>query len=156
MIVGKKTKKGFTLAELLVVVAIVAVLAAIAIPVFSSSLEKARAAVDMSNYRSMQFICSELTETGTVTVNGLGTLDIDDFVATGHTKDKALYLLKDGSFALSTRGNPPDDAYLAKTDDWEGTGRLKGAQLMIIYSGSTGIEPTDLVNKFDCRWDVGL
>lgn len=45
-------KKGFTLAELLIVVAIIAVLVAIAIPIFTSQLEKAREATDMANIRS--------------------------------------------------------------------------------------------------------
>ena len=43
----KKNNKGFTLAELLIVVAIIAVLVAIAIPVFTSQLEKSREATDM-------------------------------------------------------------------------------------------------------------
>ena len=37
----KKKRKGFTLAELLIVVAIIAVLVAIGIPIFTSQLEKA-------------------------------------------------------------------------------------------------------------------
>ncbi len=37
-----KERKGFTLAELLIVVAIIAVLVAISIPIFSTQLEKAR------------------------------------------------------------------------------------------------------------------
>ena len=45
-------RKGFTLAELLIVVAIIAVLVAIAIPVFTSQLEKAREATDVANIRS--------------------------------------------------------------------------------------------------------
>ena len=45
-------KKGFTLAELLIVVAIIAVLVAIAIPVFTTQLEKSREATDMSNLRA--------------------------------------------------------------------------------------------------------
>lgn len=45
-------KKGFTLAELLVVVAIIAVLVAIAIPIFTSQLEKAREATDAANLRA--------------------------------------------------------------------------------------------------------
>lgn len=48
----KKNNKGFTLAELLIVVAIIAVLVAIAIPVFTSQLEKAREATDKANLRA--------------------------------------------------------------------------------------------------------
>ena len=45
--------KGFTMAELLIVVAIIAVLVAVAIPVFGSQLEKAREAADESNLRAL-------------------------------------------------------------------------------------------------------
>ena len=45
-------KKGFTLAELLIVVAIIAVLVAIAIPVFTSQLHNARVAADVANVRA--------------------------------------------------------------------------------------------------------
>lgn len=45
-------KKGFTLAELLIVIAIMAILIAIAIPAFSAQLEKTRQAVDDGNMRS--------------------------------------------------------------------------------------------------------
>lgn len=48
----REEKGGFTLAELLVVVAIIAVLVAIAIPVFTGSLNKANAATDEANIRS--------------------------------------------------------------------------------------------------------
>lgn len=48
----KLNKKGFTLAELLVVVAIIGVLVAISIPIFTSQLEKAREATDLANVRS--------------------------------------------------------------------------------------------------------
>ncbi|MDO4503061.1 MAG: prepilin-type N-terminal cleavage/methylation domain-containing protein [Coriobacteriia bacterium] len=47
-----KDNRGFTLAELLIVVAIVLVLVAIAIPVFTSQLEKSREATDEANIRS--------------------------------------------------------------------------------------------------------
>ena len=49
---AKENKKGFTLAELLIVVAIIAVLVAISIPIFTSQLEKARDATDEANIRS--------------------------------------------------------------------------------------------------------
>ena len=48
----KNNKKGFTLAELLIVVAIIAVLVAVAIPVFNAQLEKSREATDLANLRS--------------------------------------------------------------------------------------------------------
>ena len=49
---AKENKKGFTLAELLIVVAIIAVLVAISIPIFSSQLEKSRDAVSVANMRA--------------------------------------------------------------------------------------------------------
>ena len=45
-------RKGFTLAELLIVVAIISVLVAIAIPVFTSQLHNARVAADVADIRS--------------------------------------------------------------------------------------------------------
>ena len=48
----KRIRNGFTLMEMLIVIAIIAVLIAIAIPVFSSKLEKAREAADLANVRS--------------------------------------------------------------------------------------------------------
>ena len=48
----KKNKKGFTLAELLIVVAIIGVLVAISIPVFAKQKLKAQEAVDKANLRA--------------------------------------------------------------------------------------------------------
>ncbi len=42
---------GFTLAELLIVVAIIAILVAIGIPAFSTAMERSRETVDLSNLR---------------------------------------------------------------------------------------------------------
>lgn len=50
----KKLKKGFTLAELLIVVAIIAVLTAIAVPLFVTSLNKAHKATDEANMRAVR------------------------------------------------------------------------------------------------------
>ena len=48
----EKRKNGFTLAELLIVVAIVAVLVGVSIPIFKSQLEKSREATDLANVRN--------------------------------------------------------------------------------------------------------
>lgn len=48
----REDNKGFTLAELLIVVAIIGVLVAISIPIFSKQLEKARDATSVANLRS--------------------------------------------------------------------------------------------------------
>ena len=47
-----KNSKGFTLMEMLIVVAIIAILVAIMIPTMTSALEKARDAADAANLRS--------------------------------------------------------------------------------------------------------
>ena len=45
-------RKGFTMMEMLIVIAIISVLTAVAIPTFSGRLEKSREATDMANVRS--------------------------------------------------------------------------------------------------------
>jgi len=72
----KNNKKGFTLAELLIVVAIIAVLVAIAIPVFTAQLEKSKEATDIANTRSAyaEVMAEALTQGGAKTVSAKLTL----------------------------------------------------------------------------------
>ena len=64
-----KNTKGFTLMEMLIVVAIIAILIAIAIPTFTAQLEKAREAADIANIRSAyaeamaNYLSGEFTDT---------------------------------------------------------------------------------------------
>ena len=79
-----KNKKGFTLIEMLVVIAIIAVLVAIVIPVVGSSTTKASAAADAANLRSVlaeattDYLAGVADETGFVkaTVDGTGKVTL--------------------------------------------------------------------------------
>ena len=68
-----KKEEGFTLAELLIVVAIIAVLVAISIPIFTTQLEKSREATDISNIRSAyaEVVTQYLTNASGVDVTGM-------------------------------------------------------------------------------------
>lgn len=66
----REEKGGFTIAELLIVVAIIAVLVAIAIPVFTAQLDKANAGTDVANARSAYGIASTLAMNGSDSDNG--------------------------------------------------------------------------------------
>ncbi len=60
----KRRKKGFTVAELLIVVAIIAVLVAISIPVLTKKLEQAREAYDIYTMRQAASAAIELYYSG--------------------------------------------------------------------------------------------
>lgn len=93
----RKTE-GFTLAELLIVVAIIAVLVGISIPIFSSQLEKSRLAVDMANVRSAKAAAAAEymsdDESGTVSYLYAGGKAIAD--DSDHTSDLAAAIAEGG------------------------------------------------------------
>lgn len=76
----KMNKKGFTLIEMLVVIAIIAILVAIIIPIVSAATEKARESADAANIRAA------IAE---VTANGLSN---------GTDQSKTVALTQNGSF----------------------------------------------------------
>ena len=64
---NKFNKKGFTLIEMLVVIAIIAVLVSIVIPVVGNATDKAKAATDAANLRAVQAELNIAYLTGTPT-----------------------------------------------------------------------------------------
>ncbi|MDD6727384.1 MAG: prepilin-type N-terminal cleavage/methylation domain-containing protein [Lactimicrobium massiliense] len=106
---NSRKKKGFTLAELLIVVAIIAVLVAISIPIFTSQLEKAREATDLANLRAAYAECSTSVLTGEASSSNVKagtasgsyyeTIDVNQ-KKSGWTGDNAN--AKIGTFAVSS------------------------------------------------------
>ena len=113
----KLNKKGFTLAELLIVVAIIAVLVAISIPVFSAQLEKSREATDAANIRAAyaEVLTASLTDDKTSTnvtysdTDGwskdvTATQKQADWQATNYNSDDAANTIGGVKVAASTTG----------------------------------------------------
>ena len=85
-------KKGFTLAELLVVVAIVGILVAISIPVFTSQLAKARKATNQANMRAAKAaaVAQYLTDNKDGKEAVYYDYDLEKGIATEGTADSSL------------------------------------------------------------------
>lgn len=108
----KMNKKGFTLAELLIVVAIIAVLVAIAIPVFTAQLKKSENATDLANTRSAyaEAVADALADGASLTTSGKMAISFTDpckhgkatyaggVITVTHSKDNGIK----GSFAVDS------------------------------------------------------
>ena len=92
----KRNQKGFTIMEMLIVVAIIAVLVAIAIPTFNSALTKSKEAADIANIRAayaemmMDYMMDGKQLTAEQIKGKIGTLNFSD---TNHLKWRTRQLL---------------------------------------------------------------
>ena len=118
--VKSRNKKGFTLMEMLIVVAIIAILVAIAVPVMNSSLDKAKAATDAANLRTANAIAAVylLEHPGTATDNadGIETAAAAQGVpAVGKYDGGDLtYIPTEGAFAYADNGTNHYFSYYAE------------------------------------------
>ncbi len=109
---SKQSERGFTMAELLVVVAIIAVLVAIAIPVFGAQLEKSRQAVDLANVRSayaaLQISKIEGTNPDGSTTGGFSSFGTYVYTGSGFEKfnPDVSSAQKEAAIKLVSNGNP--------------------------------------------------
>lgn len=149
--------KGFTLAELLIVVAIIAVLVAVSIPIFSGQLEKSREATDLSNVRSMysQIMSVAMTQSkpdensGITRTGTRGSYVYKGSVKLKQTEDgwqTALPIAIGDVQSESTEdGNPPDPARWVGKPEAEGTCEITYSEkggLVISWNGETPNNPT--------------
>jgi len=93
-----KSSKGFTLAELLIVMAIIVVLAAVAIPTFGRQLETARETGDMENIRNAY------TEALSVAILDAADGKLDGFKKDGSTA----WTITNLTINAKTSGTTPD------------------------------------------------
>ena len=112
----KEDKKGFTLAELLIVVAIIGVLVAVSIPIFTAQLTKARRATNQANARAAYAAASAAYLS-------------DDTVVGGS------YTIKDGKFTSGTASTLEANDYGASTIDTFG--------VSIATDGTVTVTPKD-------------
>ena len=102
----KLNKKGFTLAELLIVIAIIAILIAIAIPVFAGQLDNAKLQTDHANIRSAYAQAQVANLEGVIYTGADGTP-----VTLSPTSTDKYVFQQDGSISVGKGANP----YITKT-----------------------------------------
>lgn len=138
----KMNKKGFTLAELLIVIAIIAVLIAIAIPTFSGALENARRQTDHANIRAAYSVMQVAKMSGGIPLDN-GAVD-----PVGDTGTTTWVMEKDGSFTKNTASNPyktkaDTDASCADCAGCPGATHIHDKQIKIVYTAPvTGATPS--------------
>ena len=102
-ILKRKNKKGFTLMEMLIVVGIIAILVAIAIPTFTNANKQAKYAADQANVRAWyaEKLVDNMANGTAMPANGV-------VAATGDTTKNAIKLQMTGATATVEGGGSTD------------------------------------------------
>ncbi len=115
-----KKQGGFTMVELLIVVAIIAILVAVSIPMMNQALETSREAVDLANERDARGLA--LTAYMTIEKDGTGDVGINKEVGT--TGGSAFYAVSEEDNIGALVENAPTDAYGQGTDAGDKPSRI--------------------------------
>lgn len=126
----KKRRGGFTLAELLITVAIVGVLVAISIPIFTTQIHKAEVATDEANLRAyFSVIQADYISTGKY------DLDIGHLYGETDGSDRIIY---------------PDGTVV----------KLKAGKCWVVrcspQNKQTGYQILYICDKYDCQLTLGI
>ncbi len=133
-------KKGFTIVELVIVIAVIAVLAAVLIPTFSSLIAKANLSADQQTVRNINTelaIAGELKTAGNA-INHLRTVNIYGEKLQAYSKGHHyVYSATDKCFALV---NEAGEIVFPES--------IEGTELWAIYTGDYGADRVEGVTRY--------
>ncbi len=146
-----KKKKGFTLAELLIIVAIVGVLVAVSIPIFTAQLEKARETVDIHTMRTaaslgQQFYYEGVTGSESARKAGMKWYGSDTNVG---SNAYAIYIPDKGVFS-----DKDYDDLAGKMNPYGKGGKLDGGVSMDGADGKLAYDPKLDYTKAVCQVSI--
>ena len=111
-----KKKKGFTLVELIIVIAIIAILAAMAIPKFSSMRLQAKVSNDVAAAKNIATITATLISNGEITTLPTGNIDLSD---DSNNIAKEIRDKLDGKVATNGLGEASGQEFIVSVDENE-------------------------------------
>lgn len=147
----KQNRSGFTLMEMLIVIALIAVLVAIAIPAIASQLERSREAADLANVRAAY-----------AQVSAEALLGDPQFKVTVDLKQKQADWQSANPVNI---GGIVHDKNQGDTDNWKGVATPNGTctvsydkdhGIILTWSGKASVYPfnTDVTNFFQSLYDT--
>ncbi len=132
-----KKKKGFTIVELVIVIAVIGILAAVLIPTFANLINKAHQSADIQAVRQMNLVLATHTDGSINTVSdAVKVLDQDNIDLDNYKPLQANHY-----FYFYVQNGTPKIVYMDKDDNvvFPKDAEVTGVQLMSL----SGIVPTD-------------